>query len=371
MLQLDVNDVIEQEVIKVIGVGGGGGNAVNRMVGTGSTRVEYIVMNTDAQALQHSKAQTKLQLGPKTTGGRGAGAKPEIGQKSAEESESEIREALSGADMVFLTAGMGGGTGTGAIPVVARISKELGILTVGIVTKPFSIFEGQKKMNLAESGIEELKKYVDTLIVIPNDRILATCPKGTKIVDAFEEVNQVLKKGVGAITDMIEIPGLVNVDFADIRATMENKGVGHIGIGSAKGEGRALKAAQEAINSPLLDTTVEGAERLLISISAGAGGPDLDEFEEISTYVMECVNNKEDVDVIIGTAEVDELGEEIRVTVIATGFLNKKENSQTISKDKKESLSVNEENKLTAEENESPYFEWNIPEWISNPKKKR
>lgn len=372
MFNLDVNNGISPEVIKVIGVGGGGGNAVNRMIGSGSGGVEYIVMNTDAQALRQSEAPVKLQLGEKTTRGRGAGADPVIGAKSAEESEGDIVALLEGADMVFITAGMGGGTGTGAAPIVARISKGLGILTVAVVTKPFTL-EGSKKIKKAESGIEELKKYVDTLIVIPNDRIFDISEKGTTLFEAFEMANQILKKGVNGITDIVETPGLINVDFADIRATMYDKGVGHMGIGSATGEGRALKAAQEAIHSPLLETTVEGAERVLISISATKESFTLAEYEEISGYVKDHVNF-DDAEIITGTAEVQELGDEIRVAVIATGFKEGEEYKKIAPKIN----SVEEKNletETTEEETETSFTTtettFQIPTWMSDTKKRK
>lgn len=362
MLKMDETVIIEQEILKVVGVGGGGGNAVNRMLGKGSSRVEYIVMNTDAQALGRSEAPFKLQLGPKQTKGRGAGADPEIGQRSAEESEEQIKELLTGADMVFLTAGMGGGTGTGAIPVVARVAKDLGILTVAIVTKPFTM-EGMKKMRIAEAGIEELKKYVDTLIVIPNDKIYEICPKDTKMIDAFEEANQILKNGVAAITDIIEVPGEVNVDFADVRKTIENKGIGLVGIGTAKGENRAMKAVTEAINSPFIDTTIEGAESILISISAGDGGPSASEFQEIQTFIMDCVNNEE-VDLIPGMAVVDELGDEIKIAVIATGFLDNKSSAQ------KSNDAVIEEND-EEKEDKFAYEDFAVPDWLNHSDKRK
>lgn len=362
MLKMDDNVGIKQEVLKVVGVGGGGGNAVNRMVGKNSSNVEYIAMNTDQQALKKSSASVKLQLGPKQTGGRGAGADPEIGKKSAEESEEQIREALDGADMVFLTAGMGGGTGTGAIPVVARLAKEMDILTVAIVTKPF-VLEGIKKMTIAEAGIEELKKYVDTLIVIPNQKILEICPKDTKMMAAFEEANQILKNGVAAITDIIEVPGEVNVDFADIRKIIGGKGVGHVGIGTARGENRAMKAIHTAINSPLLDTTIEGAESILVSMSAGDGGPTISEFEEIQAFIMECVNNK-DVEVIQGMAVVDDLEDELKVAVIATGFLNKKLNKESVKEDLEDDDSEEKEDKYRE-------IDFVVPDWLEPGDKKR
>lgn len=376
MFEMDVNNGVKQEVIKVIGVGGGGGNAVNRMIGSGTIGVEYIVMNTDAQVLQESEAPVRMQLGPKTTKGHGAGGFPDIGMKSAEESEAEIASVLDGADMVFITAGMGGGTGTGAAPIVARIAKSMGILTVAIVTKPFTRLEGPKQTKKAEKGIEELKKHVDTLIVIPNDKILQLCPKGTKIQQAFQEANQVLQNGVRAITDLIEIPGIVNVDFADIRATMIDKGVGHIGIGSASGEDRAIKAVELAINSPLLETTVAGAERLLVSVAAGKGGPDIDEFEAVSDYVMGSVDNIDNVDVILGTAEVAELEDEIRVTVIATGFSEDMIKKPEVAAVVEEAPQQEDELGLSQKSDEDVLFssvgtlDFQIPDWI-NPKKRK
>lgn len=370
MFGLDINNEIHPEVIKVIGVGGGGGNAVNRMISSGSGGVEYIVMNTDAQALRQSEAPVKLQLGEKTTGGRGAGADPVIGAKSAEESEADIIALLEGADMVFVTAGMGGGTGTGAAPVVAKISKSLGILTVAVVTKPFTL-EGPKKVQKAAAGIEQLKKYVDTLIVIPNDRIFDISEKGTKLAQAFETANTILKNGVNGITDIVETPGIINVDFADIKTTMQDKGVGHMGIGTASGDGRALKAAEQAINSPLLETSVEGAERVLISISATSDSFTIDEYREILEFVQNSVNSEE-AEIIAGTAEVSELGDEIRVAVIATGFKEGEEYKKAKPVEAK-APEGEEQGAQTQEEQEAdsntPHFV--IPEWVLNQKKRR
>lgn len=374
MFGLDINNEISPEVIKVIGVGGGGGNAVNRMISSGSGGVEYIVMNTDAQALRQSEAPIKLQLGEKTTRGRGAGADPTIGAKSAEESEADITDIIEGSDMIFITAGMGGGTGTGAAPIVAKISKSLGILTVAVVTKPFTL-EGNSKIKKADAGIEQLKKYVDTLIVIPNDRIFDISEKGTTLVQAFETANTILKNGVNGITDIVETPGIINVDFADIRTIMVDKGIGHMGIGMASGEGRALKAAEEAIHSPLLETTVEGADWVLISISATKESFTIDEYKEILEYVQENVNS-ENAEIIAGTAEVSELGDEIRVAVIATGFKEGEEFKKTKSvKENKENAGEAGADEDEAESSEdtdtmgAPNFV--IPEWVLNQKKKR
>ena len=383
MFGLDVNNEISPEVIKVIGVGGGGGNAVNRMISSGSGGVEYIVMNTDAQALRQSEAPIKLQLGEKTTRGRGAGADPAIGAKSAEESEADITSLIEGSDMVFITAGMGGGTGTGAAPVVAKISKGLGILTVAVVTRPFTL-EGNTKVKKAEQGIEQLKKYVDTLIVIPNDKIFDISEKGTTLAQAFETANTILKNGVNGITDIVETPGIINVDFADVRTTMIDKGVGHMGIGIATGEGRALKAAEEAIHSPLLETTVEGASRVLVSISATKESFTIDEYKEILEYVQNNVNSEE-AEIIAGTAEVPDLSEEIRVAVIATGFkegeefkkAKRGEDSKLSGSDKNveiDELGEESEKGNDNSENKLNYISqptFVIPEWVSNRKNKK
>lgn len=374
MFGLDVNNEISPEVIKVIGVGGGGGNAVNRMISSGSGGVEYIVMNTDAQALRQSEAPIKLQLGEKTTRGRGAGADPAIGAKSAEESEADITALIEGSDMVFITAGMGGGTGTGAAPIVAKISKGLGILTVAVVTRPFTL-EGNTKVKKAEQGIEQLKKYVDTLIVIPNDRIFDISEKGTTLTQAFETANTILKNGVNGITDIVETPGIINVDFADIRTTMIDKGVGHMGIGVASGDGRALKAAEEAIHSPLLETTVEGASRVLISISATKESLTIDEYRDILGYVQENVNFEE-AEIIAGTAEVSELGEEIRVAVIATGFKEGEEfKKDKLNKEKDKTGEASEGQEAAESKPEEPEYisepNFVIPDWVLNQRKKK
>lgn len=318
MLQFDTSTSESKEVIRIIGVGGGGGNAVNRMIHAGIVGVEYIAVNTDSQALGKSEAELKLQLGEKLTRGLGAGANPEIGQKAAEESLEDIKNSLEDTDMVFITAGMGGGTGTGAAPVVAKLAKEMNILTVGIVTKPF-FFEGPQKMKKAEKGIEELKKYVDTLIIIPNDRILEICSKDTKMEDAFEMANEVLKQGVKGITDIMKNPGVINVDFADVKTTMSDRGIAHMGTGKAKGENRALEAAKAAIHSPLLETTVKGAKSVLLNVTASKESFTITEFNEASRFITEAVN-REDSEIIVGTAYSEDSSDEISVTVIATGF---------------------------------------------------
>lgn len=379
MFDIDVNDgLLSREVIKVIGVGGGGGNAVNRMIQAGIAGVEYIVMNTDAQALRQSEAPIKIQLGEKTTRGLGAGANPEIGAKSAEESEEDIRSSIEGSDMVFITAGMGGGTGTGAAPIVSRIAKSMNILTVGIVTKPF-FYEGKMKAKKAEMGICEMQKYVDTLIIIPNEKILEITDKNTRLDDAFEMANQVLKQGVKGITDIIKVPGMINVDFADVRTTMSNQGIAHMGIGNAQGDNRALKAAQEAIMSPLLETTVAGASAVLINISASKDSFTISEFNEVSKFVNESVDS-EDSEVIIGTSFNDDLGENLSITVIATGFpenkavspsaLKKEEKIETIEKNTKEKIeiieTVSEPEVEIEDEEKEPFFV--IPKWLEKKK---
>ena len=305
--------------IKVIGVGGGGNNAVDRMIEKGLASVDFITINTDHQALSRSQAPTKIQIGEKMTRGLGAGANPEIGTKSAEESREEIVQAIKGTDMLFITAGMGGGTGTGAAPVIASIAKEQGILTVGVVTKPFG-FEGRKRMLNAEKGIEELKKSVDTLVIIPNDKILQVIDKKTTMLEAFSKADDVLQQGVQGIADLISNPGVINLDFADVRTIMNNKGVAHMGIGRASGENRAEEAIKQAISSPLLDTTIDGARCVLINM-AGGESLGLMEANMGANLICECVDP--DAEIIFGTSINEELGDEIVITVIATDFHNK------------------------------------------------
>ena len=312
--------------IKVIGVGGGGGNAVERMIKSGLTGVEFWIMNTDLQVLGYSSAKNKLQLGSKLTNGLGAGGEPQIGEKAAEEAQQEITAALEGADMVFVTAGMGGGTGTGAAPVVAKIAKDLGILTVGVVTKPFS-FEGKRRMAQATQGLEKLREAVDSLLVIPNDKLLEVVDRRTGVQDAFVVVDEVLLRGVKGISDIITIPGLINVDFADVKSVMLASGSAIMGIGRGSGEGRAMEAAKIAINSNLLETSINGASGLIVNIT---GGPDMTLFE--LTDAINLINDAvlDDAKVIIGTSIDEELQGEISVTVIATGF-EMKPQSATIS----------------------------------------
>ena len=303
-------------VIKVVGIGGGGVNAVNRMIEQGLKGVEFIAINTDAQALLMSDADVKLDVGRDSTRGLGAGADPEVGRKAAEDAKDDIEELLRGADMVFVTAGEGGGTGTGGAPVVATIARKLGALTVGVVTRPFS-FEGKRRSNQAETGITSLRESCDTLIVIPNDRLLQMGDAAVSLMDAFRSADEVLLNGVQGITDLITTPGLINVDFADVKGVMSGAGTALMGIGSARGDGRALKAAEIAINSPLLEASMEGAQGVLLSV---AGGSDLGLFEinEAASLVQEAAHAE--ANIIFGTVIDDSLGDEVRVTVIAAGF---------------------------------------------------
>lgn len=302
--------------IKVVGVGGAGNNGVNRMVDAGLRGIEFIAVNTDRQALNMSKANKKIQIGEKLTRGLGAGADPEVGKCSAEESKAELAEALKGADMVFVTAGMGGGTGTGAAPIVAEVSKEMGILTVAVITKPFP-FEGRRRMLQADTGIEELKQNVDTLIIIPNEKLLQVVEKQTSVMEAFKMADDVLRQGVQGISDLITIPGLVNLDFADVKTIMIDAGIAHMGIGRATGEHRAQEAARQAIHSPLLETSIEGAGGVLINVT---GGRDLGllEINEAAELVQKSVDPE--ANIIFGAVIDESLEKEIVITVIATGF---------------------------------------------------
>lgn len=309
-------DVNQNAVIKVIGVGGAGGNAVNRMIAEGVKGVEFIAANTDIQALEKTGAEVKIQIGEKIARGLGAGSNPEVGEKAAEESEDQIREALEGADMIFITAGMGGGTGTGAAPVVARIARELEALTVGVVTRPFS-FEGPKRSRFAAEGIEAMKEHVDTLVIISNNRLLEVVDKKTPMIEAFREADNVLRQGVQGISDLITSPGYINLDFADVQTVMQNQGTALMGIGSASGENRTAEATKKAISSPMLEVSIDGAENVLLNIT---GGEDLSLFEaqDASEIVMEAATG--DVNIILGTSINMELEDEVVVTVIATGI---------------------------------------------------
>lgn len=314
--RIDIETENNDAIIKVIGVGGGGNNAVNRMIREEVKGVEFISINTDKQALLSSMAENQIQIGEKLTRGLGAGAKPEVGKKAAEESREQIVGLLDGTDMVFVTAGMGGGTGTGAAPIVAKLAKEMGILTVGVVTKPFG-FEGKIRMKNAEEGIKDLKANVDTLITIPNDRLLQIVQKNTSMVDAFSIADNVLKQGIQSISDLIAVPGLINLDFADVTSVMKEQGLAHMGIGNATGENRAIEAAREAIQSPLLETSIRGAKGVLLNITGGAN-LGLLEINEASTLVQESCDPE--ANIIFGASIREDLAEEIRITVIATGF---------------------------------------------------
>lgn len=314
MLEIKINENENAARIIVVGVGGAGNNAVNRMVDENIAGVELIGINTDHQALKDCKAPTAMQIGEKLTKGLGAGARPEIGEKAAEESSEELAQALKGADMVFVTCGMGGGTGTGAAPVIAQIAKDMGILTVGVVTKPFR-FEARQRMNNALKGIENLKNAVDTLIVIPNDRLLEIVDRRTTMPDALKKADEVLLQAVQGITDLINVPGLINLDFADVQTVMTDKGIAHIGIGKAKGDEKALEAVKQAVSSPLLETTIEGASHVIINIS---GDISLIEANEAAGYVQELAGD--DANIIFGAMYDENAEDEVTITVIATGL---------------------------------------------------
>ncbi|WP_077610481.1 cell division protein FtsZ [Clostridium sp. Marseille-P2415] len=314
MLEIKINEADSAARILVIGVGGAGNNAVNRMIDENIAGVEFLGINTDKQALQFCKAPTAMQIGEKLTKGLGAGAKPEMGEKAAEENADELAQAMKGADMVFVTCGMGGGTGTGAAPVVAKIAKDMGILTVGVVTKPFR-FEARTRMTNAIAGIERLKESVDTLIVIPNDRLLEIVDRRTTMPDALKKADEVLQQAVQGITDLINVPGLINLDFADVQTVMTDKGIAHIGIGRAKGDEKALEAVKQAVSSPLLETTIEGASHVIINIS---GDISLIEANEAASYVQEMAGD--DANIIFGAMYDENAQDEASITVIATGL---------------------------------------------------
>lgn len=352
--------------IKVIGVGGAGGNAVNRMIEEGVSGVEFIVANTDIQALSLMSAETKIQLGPKLTRGLGAGSIPEIGKKSAEESEDALAEALKGADMVFITAGMGGGTGTGAASVVSKVAKEQGALTVGVITRPFS-FEGPKKARYAQDGIDSMKEHVDTLVSISNNRLLEIVDKKTPILEAFREADNVLRQGVQGISDMITNPGFVNLDFADVKTVMKDQGSALMGIGSSTGENRTAEATQQAISSPLLEISIEGADNVLLNI---AGGMDLTLFEAQDAADIVSAASTSDVNIIFGTSINENLGDEVVVTVIATGIkdreqLEKKDRTKKQRSSRPNQAEANhsvEESKRTenSPSKDDPFNNWDI-----------
>lgn len=309
-------DTTNFAAIRVIGVGGAGTNAVNRMVEAGLKGVEFIAINTDSQALALSKAPNKIQIGDKLTKGLGAGANPEVGQKAAEESREEIANTVKGSDLVFVTCGMGGGTGTGAAPVIAEIAREQGILTIGVVSKPF-LFEGRQRMKNAESGIERLKASVDTLVVVPNDRLLSVVTKGTTMTEAFRIADDTLRQGIQGISDLIAVPSLINLDFADVRTVMQSRGLAHMGIGIGKGENRMVDAAKQAISSPMLETSIDGARAVLINIT---GGPDTSIIDINEAAQLITAAADPEANIIFGAGIDEELKDEVKITVIATGF---------------------------------------------------
>lgn len=370
MLDFDV-DIQDFTNIKVIGCGGGGSNAVNRMIVEGLKNVEFIAINTDKQALMLSHANQKIQIGEKLTRGLGAGANPEIGKKAAEESKDEIAESIKGADMVFITAGMGGGTGTGAAPVVAEIAKSMGILTVGVVTKPFP-FEGRRRMKHADMGIDNLKQRVDTLVIIPNERLLSMVDKKTTLLESFKLADDVLRQGVQGISDLITIPGLVNLDFADVRAVMIDKGLAHMGVGYATGDNRTQEAAKQAISSPLLETSIVGATGVLLNVT---GGQDLGllEINEAAEIVQEAADP--DANIIFGAVIDETLKDEVRITVIATGFDEGKgitdRREEKVESTILENSTQNEKEEEVVTENvddveENPYDGLEIPPFLRN-----
>lgn len=346
--------------IKVIGVGGGGNNAISRMRDNGLSGVEFVALNTDQQTLNETNADVKLQIGAKLTRGLGAGANPDIGMRAAEESKNEISEALKGSDMVFITAGMGGGTGTGAAPVVAKVAKEQDILTVGVVTKPFS-FEGRKRQTQAEQGIENLKSNVDTLITIPNDRLLQIVEKRTSMVDAFKMADQVLMDAVSGISELIAVPNVINLDFADVKSIMSDQGIAHMGIGRASGENRAVDAAKAAVNSPLLETSIEGANAVLLNVTAAEVG--LMEANEAAELIRDHIDS--DANIIFGVGSDDSLDDEIKITVIATGFDNGSQNASKYKEARNSQKSGNVEDKRATQKKSSDILgDLDLPDFL-------
>lgn len=353
MIEFEQMNVSEEEktdfaAIKVVGVGGAGTNAVNRMVDSGLKGVEFIAVNTDNQALALCKAANKIHIGEKVTKGLGAGANPDVGQKAADENREDIADAIRGSDLVFVTCGMGGGTGTGAAPVIAEIARDMGILTIGVVTKPF-LFEGRQRMKNAESGIERLKAHVDTLVVVPNDRLLSVVTKGTTMTEAFSIADDTLRQGIQGISDLIAVPSLINLDFADVRTVMQSRGLAHMGIGVGKGENRMVDAAKMAISSPMLETSIDGARAVLINIT---GGPDTSIIEINEAAQLITAAADEEANIIFGAGIDENMQDEVKITVIATGF----EKTPFIA-DKKATRvasSYSDEDAQPAEKKESP-----------------
>ena len=354
-------------VIKVIGVGGGGNNAVDRMIEAGVEGVSFIAVNTDSQQLKRSKAETKVQIGAKLTNGRGAGARPEIGEQAAEENKAEITDLITGADMVFITAGMGGGTGTGAAPYIAGIAKSLGILTVAVVTKPF-MFEGRKRAKYAEEGLKKLKNNLDSLVIIPNDKLLEIADKKTTIEEAFSMADDVLRQGIQGISDLIAVPALMNLDFADVKTVMQGQGLAHMGIGFATGDNRAVNAAKQAIKSPLLETSIDGAMGVIISITGGTN-MGIQEVNEAARLIQESAS--EDVEIIFGANVLEEMGDSIKVTVIATGFGNDKQEKilSASNEPKREEIATPKEAVPKKTETNSGDDLFNIPSFLGGSKK--
>ncbi len=363
MLQFEMNDTGSAQ-IKVIGVGGGGCNAVNRMIEADLKGVTFMAINTDKQALASSKAETKLQIGEKLTKGLGAGANPEVGQKAAEENLDDLAKFISGSDMVFITAGMGGGTGTGAAPIIAKAAKDQGILTVGVVTKPFS-FEGPKRKKHADLGIEFLKKYVDSLVVVPNDKLLSVAEKNTTMLEAFSMADEVLRQGVQGISDLIAKAGMINLDFADVKTVMSDRGIAHMGVGHGKGEDRVAQAVKAAIESPLLETSIAGAKAVLLNVT---GGYDLGmlEVNEASDQIAKAVNK--DAMIIFGTAVEEDMKDEIVVTVIATGFEDRPRTDSFVPMSRSEETALPEDGEAeTAEAAGEPSEEEHTTAQSGNP----
>lgn len=360
MLDFDM-DHEEFAKIKVAGVGGGGNNAVNRMINAGVRGVEFLAINTDRQALKNSLAETKIQIGEKVTRGLGAGANPDIGEQSAEESLDEIREALSGADMVFITAGMGGGTGTGAAPIIADVAKDLGALTVGVVTKPFT-FEGARRTKQAVRGIEELRDKVDTLVIIPNDRLFNISDKKTTFSEAFMMADEILKQGIQGISELISVPNVINLDFADVKTVMHDKGIAHMGIGYASGDDRATEAARNAVESPLLETSIQGAKSVLLNITSGN---DLGMFEmnEAADLIRSTVD--EDANIIFGAGIDESLKDQVKITVIATEFDQEEDDDKSKKQTKSFSISKDDQSeKVSGSGKKEKDDELNIPDFL-------
>ena len=359
MLEITTNESEAVAKIIVVGVGGAGNNAVNRMIDENIGGVEFISINSDAQVLKRSKAPTTLQIGEKITKGLGAGAKPEVGEAAAEENVEELAQLLKGADMVFVTCGMGGGTGTGAAPVVARVAKEQGALTVGVVTKPFR-FEAKTRMNNALAGIERLKENVDTLIVIPNDKLLEIVDKRTTMPEALKKADEVLQQSVQGITDLINVPALINLDFADVQTVMRDAGIAHIGIGEASGDEKASEAVQQAVTSPLLETSIEGANAVLLNVTAAEVG--LMEANEAAELIREHIDS--DANIIFGVGSDESLGDDIKITVIATGFDQDNQTRREVLENRRSSQGVSQRQTPKKQSSSNPFDDIDLPDFL-------